>query len=251
LDQLVSIITPSFNSGKFISETIQSVLNQTYSNWEMIITDDCSGDNTVEIIEQIVEKDSRIRLYRFEKNKGSGPARNNSIKKAKGKYLAFLDSDDIWVPNKLEKQLKFLEENNISFSHSSYGFLDESGNEIRKPFIVSKKPVGYKELLKRTEISCLTAIYNQEEIGKMYMPDLRKKQDYALWLSILKTGVKSFPQADILAFYRQRKTSATSKKHQLIFKHYFFLRTQENLTIYASLHYTFLWIVNGLLKYYL
>ena len=198
INPLVSIITPSYNSSQFIVETIKSVQAQTYTNWEMLITDDCSIDNSVEIIKKISEIDKRIKIFRLEKNSGAGPARNNSIKKAKGKYLAFLDSDDIWVSHKLETQIKFMEDNNVNSSHSSYGFLNEAGNKIRKPFIVSSFPIKYRDLLKRTEISCLTAIYNQNEIGKMYMPKLPRKQDYALWLSILKKGYNSIPQQEVL-----------------------------------------------------
>lgn len=251
MNPLVSIITPSFNSALFISETIESVKKQTYSNWELLITDDRSEDDTLQIIIRYAKDDTRIKLFQLPQNSGSGPARNNSIQNATGKYIAFLDSDDIWVPHKLEIQVRFMEENNISFSHSSYGYLDEAGNEIRKPFLVSSRPVTYKDLLKRTEISCLTAIYNQEAIGKMYMPDIRRKQDYSLWLSILKKGFVSVPQQEILAYYRQRKGSATSKKHKLIFKHYEFLRQQEKLSIFNSIKYTGWWIWNGLVKYYL
>lgn len=251
MNSLVSIITPSFNSSVYIVETIESVQKQTYTEWEMLITDDGSTDNTVDIISSYASDDRRIKLFQFEKNSGSGPARNKSIQEAKGKYLAFLDSDDIWVHNKLETQVKMMEENNIVFSHSSYGYIDDVGSEIRKPFIVSSYPINYQDLLKRTEISCLTAIYNQEVIGKIYMPKIRHKQDYALWLSILKRGHVSAPQQEVLGYYRQRRGSATNKKYSLILKHYNFLREQEKLSVYCSLKYSAHWIWNGLLKYYL
>lgn len=251
MNPLVSIITPSYNSSLYIGETIKSVQEQTYQNWELLITDDCSTDNTLELIKRLANNDKRIKIHQLPSNQGSGPARNNSIKNAKGKYIAFLDSDDYWVPHKLSTQVQFMEDNHLAFSHSSYGYWDENGNEIRTPFRVSSTPVTYKDLLKRTEISCLTAIYNQEMIGKVYMPDLRRKQDYALWLAILKKGYSSFPQQDVLAYYRQRKGSATSKKYHLIVKHYSFLRQSEKMSIPQSLWYTGWWIWNGLLKYYL
>ncbi len=213
---LVSIVTPVYNSTEYLAVTIQSVINQTYTHWEHILVNDCSTDNSVQIIEKIAANEPRVKLLHLPNNMGSGPARNLAIKEAKGKYIAFLDSDDYWVPEKLAMQVKFMEENNIAFSHSSYGYWDEEGNEIRKPFLVSSYPISYTHLLKRTEISCLTAIYNQQTIGKMYMPDLRRKQDYALWLSILKKGYKSYPQQEVLAYYRQRKGSATNKKYKLI-----------------------------------
>ena len=235
---LVSIITPTYNSEQYLKEAIDSIISQTYPNWEMLITDDCSTDGTWTLLKNYAKKEKRVKLFRLAQNMGSGVARNNSIKYASGKYVAFLDSDDVWVPQKLEKQVLFMEENEVAFSHSSYGYWDEEGNEIRKPFVVSSHPINYTDLLKRTEISCLTAIYNQAIIGKMYMPDMRRKQDYALWLSILKKGYQSVPQKEVLAYYRQRRGSATNKKYRLIHKHIEFLRRQEKLSTFQAIRYT-------------
>lgn len=248
---LVSIITPTYNSIQFIDKSIKSIVDQTYPYWELLITDDCSTDGTWELLKEYQRQNDLIKISRLEKNSGSGIARNNSIKNAKGKYIAFLDSDDYWIPEKLEIQVNFMEHNNIAFCHSSYGYWDEKGKEMRKPYIVGSHPITYKDLLKKTEISCLTAIYNQKVIGKVYMPNLRRKQDYALWLSILKKGYKSYPQKEVLAYYRQRRGSATNKKHTLIISHYQFLRTQENLSSINALKYTVYWIWSGLVKYYL
>src|SRR6187431_1499743 len=129
---LVSIITPSFNSDKFIAETIQSVQNQTYQNWEMIIVDDCSTDKTVSIIEQFVKNDNRIRFFQLEKNSGAGIARELALTKANGGYISFLDADDLWKPLKLEKQLQFLKDNNSPFTFSFYDCIDEEGNKLNK-----------------------------------------------------------------------------------------------------------------------
>lgn len=250
-EPLVSIITPVYNSSEFLIETIESVLAQSYINWEHIFVDDCSIDNSVQIIKKYIDKDPRIKLFQLPKNMGAGPSRNFAIKEAKGKYIAFLDSDDYWIPEKLAIQIRYMEDNFIDFSHSSYGYWNTKSEIIRKPFIVSDYPLSYKDLLKRTEISCLTAIYNQETIGKMYMPELRLKQDYALWLSILKKGYKSYPQQEILAYYRQRKGSATNNKFKLIYKHYRFLVDSESLNSFNAIKYTFFWIKNGLVKYYI
>jgi teichuronic acid biosynthesis glycosyltransferase TuaG len=247
---LVSIVTPVFNSGKFISGTIRSVLNQTYKNWEHILVNDCSTDDSLEIISSFASSDSRFKVFHLEVNSGSGVARNLAIKNASGKYIAFLDSDDTWIPERLEHHIEFMERGGYEFSHSSYGYLNEDGSVIPKIYEVSADPVDYRKLLKRTEISCLTAVYNQEKIGKFYMPDLRRKQDYALWLSILKSGIKSYPFPEVLAYYRQRKGSATSNKFRLILKHYKFLRENEKLVIYSSIKYTFYWAVGGIFKYY-
>ncbi|MGZ2368724.1 glycosyltransferase family 2 protein [Ancylomarina sp. YFZ004] len=248
---LVSIITPVYNSSLFLMDTAESVFCQTYNNWEWILIDDRSTDNSWEILLELKEIDVRVKIFRNELNSGSGITRNQAIKEANGKYIAFLDSDDIWHCQKLEKHIAFMMIEGALFSHTSYGYLDENDNVIKSTFRVSKKPISYLDLLKRTEISCLTAIYDAEAIGKFYMSEHRRKQDYALWLSILKTGTKSYGLDEELAFYRQRKGSATSNKFNLIGKHFSFLReTQEMNTIQAT-KFTILWMVNGFVRYYL
>ena len=250
-EPLVSIITPTYNCEDFISDTIESVINQTYKNWELLLVDDCSTDRTLEITNQWVRKDQRIMSFTLNENSGSGPARNLAIQKAKGDIIAFLDGDDIWHPKKLSVHVKFMVENDACFSHTSYGYISSNGDMINKELIVSKQEVSYSDLLKRTEISCLTAMYNAKKIGKYYMPSLRRKQDYALWLSILKDGHNSLPCDEVLAWYRQNPNSATSKKYKLVFKHYIFLWKHEKLSIYDSARYTCHWIINGFIKYYL
>lgn len=247
----VSIITPVYNASRFLDETAQSVLQQEYSNWEWILVDDCSKDDSKEKLTRLSESDDRIKVFFQNVNKGSGQARNLAINKASGKFIAFLDSDDLWRKDKLKKHVKFMLEKKAVFSHTSYGFIDEEGNKIKSVFRVSNIPVTYKMLLKRTEISCLTAMYDQEAIGKFYMPDIRRKQDYGLWLKILKEGYVSEPMDEELAFYRQVKGSATNNKLKLVIKHYHFMREIEKLSMFDSLKYTLFWGVNGFLKYYM
>lgn len=247
----VSIITPVFNAEKFLKETLQSVLNQTYSDWEMILVDDCSTDGSWSILERFAQSDKRFRIFKSVKNRGSGVARNFAIEKAEGQYIAFLDSDDIWTPNKLTVQVDFMNKNNIAFSHTSYGYINEKGDRIKSTFHVSKHQVSYTDLLMRTEISCLTAIYDCKMIGKYYMTEHRRKQDYALWLNILKSGVKSYPIDQELAFYRQSKTSATHNKTRLIAKHYEFLKETQNFNTFQAIYYTIFWMINGFIRYYL
>lgn len=251
MDRKVSIITPVYNSEKYLEFSINSVLQQTYQNWELRIVDDCSTDNSVEILKKYAELDKRIKPCFLRDNCGAGIARNKAIELAEGKIIAFLDSDDIWLPNKLKTHVTFMSEMKAAFSHTSYGFIDEEGKVVNKTFHVSNKAITYKDLLKRTEISCLTAMYDVDKIGKMYMPDLRVKQDYALWLSILKRGFTSVPLDEELAFYRQRKNSNTNKKSKLIIKHLKFLYNIEKLNLIKTLYYTGWWAVNGLSKYYL
>lgn len=251
MKNLVSVITPVFNSEKYIAKTFQSLLNQTYSNWEWVLVDDCSSDNSVRIIEEFMQRDGRVILLKNLENLGSGVTRNKAIENAKGDFIAFLDSDDIWHSEKLEVQVNFMLERNISFSHTSYGYINEHGNQIKSTFHVSRHPVTYKHLLKRTEISCLTAIYNCKEIGKFYMSDHRRKQDYALWLAILKSGVESHPIDMELAYYRQTPSSATSQKHKLIVLHYKFLRSTQGFGLFLAVYYTFFWAINGFIRYFI
>ena len=247
---LVSIITPSYNSEKYIGETIKSVLNQSYINWELVIVDDCSTDKTWDIIRGYALKDSRIKIHKNEVNSGSGITRNRAIDIARGRYIAFIDSDDIWHKNKLSVQIAFMKENNYCFSHTSFGYIDEFSNKIKHTFRVKKSPVDYKHLLKYTDIGCLTAVFDCSVIGKFYMSEHRRKQDYALWLTILKTGVVSYPIDIELAYYRQSKNSATSNKWSLISKHVVFLMDTQGMNIFASIYYTVYWMMNGFMRYY-
>lgn len=247
----VTIVTPVYNSIKYIRDSIQSVVNQTFENWEMILVDDFSSDGSLELITNIAKIEKRLKIIQNKKNEGSGISRNKAIKLAKGKYIAFLDSDDLWHKDKLKIQIGLMEKNSWSFSHTSYGYISERGKKIKSTFHVSDYPVKYSNLLKRTEISCLTAIYNQRMLGKCYMSEHRRKQDYSLWLSILKKGVSSHPINLELAYYRQRPDSATSKKSALILNHVKFLMETQSMNFFQALYYTFYWMINGFIRYFI
>lgn len=236
MKDLVSIITPSYNSEKFIEETIESVIAQTYTNWEMIIVDDVSTDNSIEIINNYAMEDSRIKLIQLEKNSGAAVARNTAIKNANGRFIAFLDSDDLWVKTKLEEQISYMKKNNISFSYSDYELIDEKSNLLN----ISKKPAGmldYKELLKENQIGCLTAIYDQKKIGKCYMPLIRKRQDYGLWLSILKKVPYAYKVPLSLGIYRVRVNSISSNKIELLRYNFNLFHIHENLSKIKAFYY--------------
>ncbi|MDA9201819.1 glycosyltransferase [Flavobacteriaceae bacterium] len=207
---LVSIITPSYNSEEFISQTINSIINQTYSNWELLITDDCSNDLSTEIIKSFVKKDNRIKLYTLDYNSGAGVARNNSIKYSNGKYIAFCDSDDQWLPNKLEKQIAFLKENNLQFSYSSYKVCNEEDEIVGS--VICPKEVSFRKMLNNNYVGCLTAIYDSEKLGKFYMSKIRNRQDWVLWLNILKNSGPAMGLTEPLAIYRERSSSISSNK---------------------------------------
>lgn len=210
----VSIITPSYNSELFISETILSIQSQTFTDWELIITDDCSSDDTVRIIKSFIKKDDRIRLYILKSNQGAGVARNHSIKMAKGRYIAFCDSDDKWKESKLRKQIDFMITNNLSFTYSSYDVIDEENNKLKS--IYSPIKLSYKEMLRNNYVGCLTAIYDQDKLGKIYMSEIRKRQDWTLWLKIFKTIKNTRGIEEPLAIYRKRAGSISSNKFLLL-----------------------------------
>lgn len=211
---LVSIITPSYNSSQFIAETIRSIQSQSYKNWELIITDDCSTDNSCEIIESFIHEDSRIKLIRLEKNSGAGVARNTSISASSGRYIAFCDSDDRWYPDKLAKQLEFMSKKNCALTYSSYDICDENNNIMG---YVECLPNLNKSQIKRDNgIGCLTAIYDTMKIGKHYMPKLRKRQDWCLWIEIISSCKKAYGIQEPLALYRDRSNSISSNKLEML-----------------------------------
>ncbi len=212
--ELVSIITPSYNCAKYIGETIESIITQTYQNWELLITDDFSTDNSCEIIKQYANRDPRIKLFKLEKNSGAGVARNNSIKQAHGRYIAFCDSDDRWLPEKLEKQVELLKTSDIPIAYCSYLTCDENGNTTG--IVVAYKKITYKEILCDDSIGFLTCIYDTEKLGKLYMPTLRKRQDWALKIQLLQRAKKAIGLLEPLAIYRIRKNSLSNKKIKLI-----------------------------------
>ena len=198
LKELVSIITPCHNSGKFIAQTIDSVLAQSYVNWEMIIVDDNSQDQSIKIIKGFILKEDRIKLIQFGKNQGAAVARNKGIELAKGRFIAFLDSDDLWLPNKLEKQVQFMKDNSVSFSFSAYQLTDISNN-LKGTFEVPFKQ-SYQDILKTCSIGCLTAMYDTVTFGKVYMPLIKRRQDFGLWLRLLKKVKYAYGINESLAF---------------------------------------------------
>jgi glycosyltransferase involved in cell wall biosynthesis len=226
MNDLVSILTPTYNTEKFIRATIESVQNQTYQNWEMILVDDASTDETVKIISDFVEKDNRIKLFKLTKNSGNGFARNVALEKASGKYIAFLDADDLWFPNKLEKQLQFLKANNLPFTFSFYDCIDEEGNNLNRR-VEAPLNLTYNQLFFCNYVGNLTAIYDADFFGKIVIEATQKRQDWRLWLTILKQIKETKPVPESLAFYRIRKDSISSSKFKLI---------KHNFDIYRDFH---------------
>ncbi len=245
--QLVSIIMPLYNCEKYIAETINSVLSQTYTNWELLIVDDFSADNSVQIVKKFAEKDTRIKWWEFERNLGVATARNKAIEKAKGRYIAFLDSDDIWLPEKLAKQIAFMEETNTTLSYTAYTVIDEQTNE--KGNFIPPKSLTYSDLLKTCSIGCSTVMYATNSIGKVYMPDVKKRQDYVLWLSILKKEYKCRGLISCLVKYRKYGNSLSSNKRSASKYQWKIYREVEKLSLLKSCYYFVHYAFYGFLKH--
>lgn len=230
----VSIITPTFNSERFIAETILSVEAQTYKDWEMIIVDDCSTDRTAEIVASFQEKDSRIKYLYNSTNKGSAFSRNIAIQKAKGKWIAFLDSDDLWHPEKLEKQIEFMTRNDIHFSYTNYCEIDESSKEIG--VLISGPEVITNKLMRAyCWPGCLTVMYDAEFLGLMQTAEIKINEEYALWIKISSVANCHLLDEN-LAKYRRHNNSLTDKSYLELTKwHYIMFRVAEGKNIIASL----------------
>lgn len=216
IDHLVSIIMPSYNTADYISDSLSSILAQTYENWELIIVDDCSTDNTVEVIKTF--NDPRIKLYQNEKNSGAAISRNYALRKATGKWIAFLDSDDTWDSKKLEKQIKFMIERNYDFTFTDYRICL---NGEWMPYInTGPDIVNKKKMYDYCYFSTITVMYDREKIGLIQIADLKKNNDYAMWLqAIEKSNAYRLPEC--LSFYIKHDGSVSSgSKTKLIKWHY-------------------------------
>lgn len=245
-EQLVSIIMPAYNCQKYIYESIKSVKEQLYEQWELIIVDDCSTDNTSIIIEKIKESDSRIKLYNMKENVGAAMARNYGVENAKGKYIAFLDSDDLWHHLKLQKQITYMEKYNVNFTCTSYNKIDEMGIQLNKIIHVQKK-IEYNELLK-DNCGNSTVIYNSEKLGKFFIPNIKKRNDYVMWLKILKTEKYLYGIDDVLGSHRVRSGSLSENKISLIKYHWLVYRKIEKLTLIKSSYLIMYWGFKSIFK---
>lgn len=245
---LVSIITPCYNSSSFISQAIESVLSQTYKNWEMLIIDDCSTDNSSLIIKKYAEKDQRIKYLKTEKASG-GPSvpRNIGLKYANGEYISLLDSDDVWLPNKLEDQLTFLEARNYDFVYSDYEKITWDGNRSNR--IINVRAVSsYWDTLESCEIPCLTVLIKKESIGNTRFK-LISKEDYVFWLEILRKGCKAYNTRKVHALYREMKNSRSSDKYNMLKKHWYILRKIEEVKIVPAVYFIIIYTFKGFVKY--
>lgn len=241
----VSVITPSWNSEKYIETTIRSVQKQTYTDWEMIIVDDCSTDRTVEVIERIRKEDPRILLFRQEVNGGAGKARTRAMQNASGRYIAYLDADDIWKPTKLEKQVTFMKEKQCAFSCTSYEVIDDAGEALNK-YVHMLPKVDYIGFLTNNLLQTVGIMVDMSVVDRKYlvMPDIRRRQDAATWLQILRAGYECYGLNEILAEYRRTQNSLSSNKLKAIKGIWSLYRDIEHLSLpfscYCFVRYAFL-----------
>ncbi len=242
---LVSIITPVYNSEKFIKETIKTVQEQTYENWEWILVNDCSTDRSSEIIKQYTKEDGRIKLLNLKTNFGVAIARNIGMEQSNGKYIAFLDADDLWAKEKLEKQIMFMKENKYIFTFTDYEFSDKEGNKTGKIVKVPKK-INYKQALKNTTIFTSTVVFNVDKLGKelIQMPNI-KSEDTATWWKVLKSGYEGYGLNENLTYYRRMKGTLSSNKFNAIKRIWNLYIKQENLNIFYSLYNFIFYAVNA------
>jgi teichuronic acid biosynthesis glycosyltransferase TuaG len=249
-EETVSVIIPVYNSEEFINSTLDSVLNQTYKNIEVVIVDDCSTDNTEDIINEYLLKNRNIIYYKLENNSGAAIARNKAIELANGRYIAFIDSDDIWYPRKIEKQLEFMKEKNAAICYTAIEMIDEEDRILKGKRDVLNQ-VDYKFLLKNTMIATSSVVIDREVTGNFRMPLLRSGQDYATWLLLLRNGTIAFGINEALVKYRKRSNSLSSGRVKNIKKVFNIQRKYENINPIIAAYNSAFYALNAFKKHIL
>jgi len=244
---LVSVIMPCYNMERFIAYTIQSVQQQTYSQWELCIVDDASTDGTANVVQAFCAQDDRIHFFVKPKHSGIANTRNQCLKMAKGRFFAFLDSDDMWHPEKLERQLQFMTERKIGFSYSSYDCVDESGKPTGK-VVNAAGNLDYNAYLHNTIIGCSTVMLDTEKVGEVVVPNFRTSEDTATWLNILKKGYLAYAIEQPLTSYRIRQHSASSNKLKASYDLWRVYRQNEKLPLFKALECFFCYAFNAIKK---
>lgn len=245
---LVSVIMPVFNSERFISNSIDSVLSQTFKNIELIIVDDCSTDNTVNIINNYAKKDKRIKLILKDKNTGVADSRNLAISESKGKYIAFIDSDDVWYNNKIEKQVIVAENTSCDIVYCSYSMIDEYGNKNHNDFIVSET-TNYEDMLVRSVFSCSTVLLKKSVANNYSFNKNYYHEDYVYWMNLLSDSCKACGITDILACYRVMKHTRSNNKLKSAYRRWLVYRNYLGIPFFKSLYLLFKYSILGIIKY--
>jgi teichuronic acid biosynthesis glycosyltransferase TuaG len=243
---LVSIVVPVYNAARFIDETIKTVLDQTYTNWEILLVDDKSTDESVKIIKPYAAKDKRIKLFSNKQNSGAAISRNKGIDTAKGRYIAFLDADDLWLPSKLEKQVAFMQKQDCAFSFTGYEFADKNGKPNGKKVHVPAT-ITYKQALKNTTISTITVMCDVTKLSKavIHMPNIRRGQDTATWWKILKTIDSAYGLDEVLSYYRRTPNSLSANKYKALKRTWYLYINVEKIHRSLSAYLLILYIINA------
>lgn len=244
---VVSVVMPAYNSENTISESIESVLSQSFKDFELLICDDGSLDSTRSIIEGFLVKDSRIKLLDNDSCKGAAGARNTCLKASKCKYIAFLDSDDLWDEDKLQNQIAFMDATYTPVSYSDYIMFDSKGNKKK---VATPDFISFDDMTKKCNVGCLTVVINRELVGNFLFPNI-SKEDYALWLMLLSRGFVFKRCSNVMAFYRKQQNSISSTKFSEIFKQWYVLRSIAKLSRFRSMYCLSNYVVNGILKHYI
>lgn len=239
----VSVITPVYNAEKFIKETIDSVLQQSYEDFEYLLIDDCSTDNSAEIVKSYATKDARIKYIKLKENSGAAVARNTGLEHAQGRYIAFIDSDDLWYPEKLETQLAFMQVKNEAFTYTKYEHITEDGQVQSAPEFPDR--LNYSGLLKNTAIACSTVVIDRQVIGDFRMPLVRKGQDTATWLKILRNHNYAYLVDEVLNKYRGREDSLSSNKVEALKRTWNTYRNLEKLPLPKAIYYFIFYVWNA------
>ena len=248
MTKTVSIITPTYNSERFIRACIDSIRMQTWQDWQLLIVDDCSSDDTVKIIESYKRNDLRIFVLHNHRHLGPAGSRNLAIEQASGRFIAFLDSDDLWAPHKLETQVRFMEESGAALSYTGYEKMLENGTKMHR-IVHVPATISYKGLLNHNFIGCLTAMYDTDQTGKVYMPEIKRRQDFGLWLRILKAGHTAKGIDESLAYLRLRKGSLSSNKAVAAWYTWQLYREVERLSFPRSMYHFANNVVRSYWKY--
>lgn len=247
MNELVSIIMPSYKCVRYIEESILSVQAQTYQNWELIVVDDCSNDGTVDTVQKLKKEDDRIRLYQNSSNSGAAVSRNTALRNARGRWIAFLDSDDLWEPTKLEKQIKFMEENGYAFSYHEYVEIDEKDKELGI-YVSGKEKVGKFDMFACCWPGCLSVMYDASKVGQIQINDIKKNNDTAMWLKVVQKA-DCYLLKECLGKYRRRANSITPKPlWQRIWAHYPLFRVAEEMNPIVATFWVIMNVFGNALK---
>jgi len=241
MEELVSIIMPTYNCASFIKESVESVLAQTYTNWELIIVDDCSKDNTREVLAPYLAKYPHVHYTCLEKNGGPATARSKALQQVKGDYVAFLDSDDLWTTDKLARQINFMKQHKAPFCATGYALMKEDGTRLNTALIPPEKTNYDKMLRLSCPVGNLTVMYDRRIVGDQQVPAIKKRNDFALWLQVLHKTPICYGMTDILATYRLRTKSVSSNKLKLLPYHWQLYHHIEKLSVLKSAWYILCW----------